>query len=115
MASPSPRGVEMKPDLPPVAVGCSALTGAAVASIATLLWDGAFPDPAAATFNAVLAEGRGWSAVTLGLAVPLGTAALVAAGRGSLPARLAWAGVMTYLGYTYLEMAVAPPFTALYL
>lgn len=88
---------------------------AAAASVATLVWRGSFPQPPAGEFNAALAEARGWSAVTLGLALPLFAIALRAAARGSLAGRLAWLGTLAYLVYTYLELAVSPPFTALYL
>lgn len=98
-----------------LALSMIALLGALVASLATLLWDGAFPDPPGTTVpNTILAEARGWSAVTLFLALPLGFAALVTA-RRSLRGRLWWTGTLAYLLYTYLEMACAPPFTALYL
>lgn len=89
------------------------LLGAALASAVTLSWSGAFPTPPGVEANTVLAEARGWSAVTLLGAVPLGGAALRLANR-SLGARLWWAGTLAYLVYTYLEMATAPPFTWLY-
>jgi hypothetical protein len=92
------------------------LAGAAAASATTLAWSGAFPDPSpAAAVNGALAEARGWSAVTLAVALPILALSLVAARRGSLRGRLAWIGALAYLVYTYLEMAVSPPFTALYL
>jgi hypothetical protein len=88
---------------------------AAIASCVTLVWEGAFPDSVPpASFNGVLAEARGWSAVTLVLALPIGIAAMLHAER-SARAKLGWLGVLAYLVYTYLEMAVSPPFTALYL
>ena len=93
-----------------------ALLAAAAASLTTLLWGGAFPAPAPAPpFNGALAEARGWSLVTLAVALPLLIAAMAAAGRGSLRAGLVWLGALAYLVYTYLELAVSPPFTALYL
>ncbi|HYV46882.1 MAG TPA: hypothetical protein VFA20_18585 [Myxococcaceae bacterium] len=113
-----------------------ALLGAAAASIATLAWDGAFPPPALGPpSNGILGEARGWSAVTLALAIPLGVRALLRAREARLrtvltlagartrvvhvPARLSavltLAGVQAYLVYTYLEMAVSQPFTPLYL
>jgi hypothetical protein len=89
---------------------------AAAASIATLVWRGSFPDPSPASIgNRVLAEARGWSAATLIVALPLAIVALGAASRGSLRGRLVWLGVLAYFVYTYLELAVSPPFTALYL
>jgi hypothetical protein len=107
----------MKPLAWPAAIlSIASLVCAAVASVTTLLWSGAFPDASATpAFNGVLAEARGWSAVTLGLAVPLLAVSLFAARRGSLRGRLAWLGAVAYLVYTYLEFAVSPPFTALYL
>lgn len=105
----------------PVSVVSAALTvlslcGAAVAAAVTLLWDGAFPplDPSDAS-NAVRAEARGWSAITLGVAVPCGVAALLTAIGGSVRAQLWWLGTLAYLVYTFLELAVSPPFTPLYL
>jgi retinol dehydrogenase 14 len=85
---------------------------AAVASLSVLLWPGSFPPPGPGP-NDVLAEARGWSAVTLVIAVP---ALAIASSRTSSPAwRLVWFGVLAYFFYTYLEMAVSPPFTALHL
>ena len=63
----------------------------------------------------MLAEARGWSAATLLVAIPLAVISLRAAGRGSLRGRLVWLGALAYFVYTYLEFAVSPPFTALYL
>jgi hypothetical protein len=54
----------------------------------------------------VLAEARGWSAATLGVAIPLAVISLHAALRGSLRGRLVWLGVLAYFVYTYLEFAV---------
>jgi hypothetical protein len=89
---------------------------AAAASVATLLWSGSFPPPpGAALFNAALAEARGWSLVTLAIALPLLAFSLLAARNGSRSGHLAWLGTLAYLVYTYLEFAVGPPFTALYL
>lgn len=97
-------------------LSAAALAGAAAASAVILLWKGAFPDPVPApAFNGILAEARGWSAVTLLLAVPLGALAQLEARSGSLRARLVWAGVMTYLVYTFLELSVSGPFTPLFL
>lgn len=98
-----------------VALTTLSLGLAAVASAVTLLWQGAFPSPGPLGPNAVLAEARGWSAVTLVLAIPLGAVSLSAATRGSRRGHLAWAGVLAYLVYTYLELAVSGPFTPLYL
>jgi hypothetical protein len=93
-----------------------ALLGAAVASALTLAWGGSFPAPGPSSGpNPLLAEARGWSAVTLGLVVPLGFIALKRARHGSLRGRLFWAGTMAYLSYSYLELAASPPFTPLYL
>jgi hypothetical protein len=89
---------------------------AAAASLITLVWRGSFPDPSPASLgNSVLAEARGWSAATLLVAIPLAIISLRAACRGSLRGRLVWLGVLAYFVYTYLEFAVSPPFTALYL
>ena len=89
---------------------------AATASLATLAWSGSFPTKSAApAVNQVLAEARGWSAATLLLAIPVTLLALRAARRGSLRGRLVWIGALGYFVYTYLEFAVSPPFTALYL
>jgi hypothetical protein len=107
----------MKP-IPGSAVVLSivSLTCAAAASVTTLAWADAFPEPSPApTFNGPLAEARGWSLVTLGIVLPLAALSLAAARRGSLRARLLWLGTLAYLVYTYLEFAVSPPFTALYL
>jgi len=92
------------------------LSCAAAASFTTLAWSGAFPDPSPApAFNGVLAEARGWSAVTLVVAIPMLLVAMVKARQGSLRGRLVWLGGLAYLVYTYLEMAVSGPFTPLYL
>jgi len=89
---------------------------AAAASVATLVWDGAFPDPSPPPLvNRVLAEARGWSAATLLVALPLTLLSLRAASRGSVRGRLIWIGSLAYFVYTYLEFAVSPPFSALYL
>jgi hypothetical protein len=89
---------------------------AAAASVTTLAWSDAFPEPSPPqTFNGPLAEARGWSLVTLGIVLPLLALSLVFARRGSLRGRLVWIGTLAYLVYTYLEFAVSPPFTALYL
>jgi hypothetical protein len=89
---------------------------AAGASLTTLLWDGAFPPPPALEgINAALAEARGWSLSTLVLALPLFALGLTAARHGSRSGYLVWLGTLAYLLYTYLELAVSPPFTALYL
>jgi hypothetical protein len=92
------------------------LTCAAAASVVTLAWDGVFPAPAeGGAFNQALAEARGWSAITLAVGVPLILVSLRAAAHGSLRGRLGWLGGLAYLVYTYLELAVSPPFTPLYL
>ncbi|HXN33015.1 MAG TPA: hypothetical protein VN894_14190 [Polyangiaceae bacterium] len=92
------------------------LVCAAAASLATLAWRGSFPDSSPGpAVNSVLAEARGWSAATLLVAIPLAAIALAAAGRGSLRGRLVWVGSLAYFVYTYLEFAVSPPFSALYL
>lgn len=92
------------------------LVCAASASTITLAWQGSFPQASTAPgINAVLAEARGWSAATLFLAIPLSVASLVAANRGSMRGHLAWIGSLAYFVYTYLEFAVSPPFSALYL
>lgn len=99
-----------------VALSAVAVACAAAASIITIVWGGAFPDPSPASMeNGVLAEARGWSGATLLVALPLTISALWAAVRGSLRGRLIWFGGLVYLVYTYLEFAVSPPFTALYL
>jgi hypothetical protein len=93
-----------------------ALACAAVASLVTLAWSGSFPQPSPPLpSNNILAEARGWSAATLALALPLAILSIRAARRGSLSGRLAWLGVLAYLVYTYLELAVSGPFTPLYL
>jgi hypothetical protein len=92
------------------------LVCASAASLATLMWRGSFPHPPpASTGNSVLAEARGWSAATLLVAIPMSCISLWAACRGSLRGRLVWLGAFAYFVYTYLEFAVSPPFTALYL
>jgi hypothetical protein len=92
------------------------VASAAAASLITLVWRGSFPDPSPASLgNSVLAEARGWSAATLLVAIPLVIISLRAACRGSLRGRLVWLGGLAYFVYTYLEFAVSPPFTALYL
>jgi hypothetical protein len=91
-------------------------TCAAAASVTTLLWRGSFPPPPGSeAFNAALAEARGWSLVTLAIVVPLLTFSLLTARKGSQRGHLAWLGALAYLVYTYLEFAVSPPFSALYL
>lgn len=110
-------GRKMKP-VPSSAVALSIVVVifAAAASLTTLVWRGSFPDPSPASIeNSVLAEARGWSAATLLVAIPLAIISLRAACRGSLRGRLAWLGALAYFVYTYLEFAVSPPFTALYL
>ena len=99
-----------------VALSIAVVVSAAAASLVTLVWRGSFPDPSPASIeNSVLAEARGWSAATLLVAIPLAILSLRAACRGSLRGRLVWLGVLAYFVYTYLELAVSPPFTALYL
>jgi hypothetical protein len=99
-----------------MALSMIVVVAAAVASLTTLVWRGSFPDPSPWSIgNSVLAEARGWSAATLLVAIPLTVVSLWAARRGSLRGRLAWLGGLTYFVYTYLEFAVSPPFTALYL
>jgi len=98
------------------ALSAISVAGAATASVTILAWRGAFPEPLLApVFNGALAEARGWSAVTLAVVLPLFAISLAAARHGSLRGRLAWLGALAYLVYTYLELAVSPPFTALYL
>lgn len=111
------RELTMKPvSRTAVTFSVLSLAFAATASGVTLFWDGAFPPPpGATTFNAALAEARGWSLVTLTVVLPMLVLLLRAARRGSLRARLAWLGPLAYLIYTYLEFAVSPPFTVLYL
>ena len=92
------------------------VVSAAAASLTTLVWRGSVPDPSPAFIgNRVLAEARGWSAATLLVAIPLAIISLRAACRGSLRGRLVWLGGLAYFVYTYLELAVSLPFTALYL
>jgi hypothetical protein len=92
------------------------VTCATAASLVTLGWRNSFPSSSPApVVNVLLAEARGWSAATLFVTVPLSCLALVAGRRGSLRGRLAWIGTLAYFVYTYLELAVSPPFTALYL
>jgi hypothetical protein len=89
---------------------------AAVASVASLVWDGAYPPPSPAPLiNRMLAETRGYCAATLLVAIPLSLLGLRAAARGSVRGRLVWIGALAYFVYTYLEFAVSPPFTALFL
>jgi hypothetical protein len=89
---------------------------AAVASTVSLSWDGAYPAPSPApVVNLVLAEARGYCAATLVVAIPLALLSLRAALRGSMRGRLLWIGSQAYFVYTYLEFAVSPPFTPLYL
>lgn len=112
-----PGSSQMKP-VPWSAVILSivAVLSAAAASLVTLVWRGAFPNPSPASIgNSVLAEARGWSAATLLVAIPLAIISLRAACRGSLRGRLIWLGALAYFVYTYIEMGVSPPFTALYL
>jgi hypothetical protein len=91
-----------------LAAGC-----ALAASLTTLAWAGAFPVPPGSAFNAALAEARGWSAVSV--LVASGLAGLIASGaaRRSARARLVLVGALVYLVYSYLELAVSPPFTPL--
>lgn len=89
---------------------------AAAASLVTLFTQASFPDPSlAASGNRALAEARGWSVATLLVALPIVVLSLRAARHGSLRGRLVWLGALAYFVYTYLELAVSPPFTALYL
>jgi hypothetical protein len=117
LARSSKRARQMKP-VPWSAVVLSmvVIASAAASSLLTLGWRGSFPDPSPASIgNRVLAEARGWSAATLLVAIPLAIISLRAACRGSLRGRLVWLGGLAYFVYTYLEFAVSPPFTALYL
>lgn len=99
-----------------VALSWGVAVCAGAASIITILWDEAFPAAdGSAGFNGALAEARGWSLVTLGLVLPAFGWLLNATVSGSSRARLAWLGTLAYFVYTYLELAVSPPFTALYL
>jgi hypothetical protein len=92
------------------------VVSAVAASLVTLVWPGSFPDPSPESIgNTVLAEARGWSVATLLVAIPLVILSLRAAYRGSLRGQLVWLGGLAYFVYTYLEFAVSPPFTALYL
>ncbi len=112
------RRRELSTRIPRAALALSVVTGscALIASTATLLWAGAFPEPGGhAGPNTVLAEARGWSAATLLVALPILVASLARASGGSMRARLLWIGSLAYFVYTYLELAVSPPFTALYL
>ncbi|HVZ35581.1 MAG TPA: hypothetical protein VG963_24315 [Polyangiaceae bacterium] len=96
----------------------SALSGAGalVASIITLSWEGAFPaPPASAGTSTASPEARGWSLVTLFIALPLLAWFVRGSRRGALRGRLGSLGVLIYLTYTYLELAVSPPESALYL
>jgi hypothetical protein len=81
------------------------------------LWAGSFPAPVPAPpVNEILAEARGWSVVTLGVAAPIALRSMILESRGGSPGtRLAWLGVLAYLIYTYLEFAVGPPSTVLFL
>jgi hypothetical protein len=92
----------------------SAFTALA-ASAVTLVWDGAFPPAPGQLASAAGAEARGWSAVTLLLAVPVLVFCLSEPPRQVHRARMAAMGGLVYLAYTYLELAVSPPFTPLYL
>jgi hypothetical protein len=86
---------------------------ALAAALTTLAWSGAFPAPPGSAFNSALAEARGWSAVSV--LVVIGLARLVSSGaaRRSARARLVLVGALVYLVYSYLELAVSPPFTPL--
>jgi hypothetical protein len=97
-------------------ISALAFLGAALASGVTLFTDVAYPPPPSAPLhNGILAEARGWSLVTLLWVVPLGLFTLERARAGSRRARVAWGGVMAYLVYTFLELAVSGPFTPLFL
>ena len=99
-----------------VVLSLGVVVSAAAACLLTLFGRDAFPDPTPATpGNSVLAEARGWSAATLLVAVPLALVALRGAHRGVLRSRLVGLGVLAYFTYMDLELAVSPPFTALYL
>ncbi len=72
-----------------VALSIVVIASSAVASLATLVWRGSFPDPSPESIgNNVLAEARGWSVATLLVAIPIAVASLREACRGSLRARL---------------------------
>jgi hypothetical protein len=92
------------------------IVAATVASLLILLWRRSLPAPPSTIIGSnVVAEARGWSAATLLVAIPLAAGSLWATIRGSLRGRLVWLGSLVYFVYTYLEFAVSPPFTALYL
>jgi len=107
----------MKPIAPAARfLSLASAASAAVASATTLAWSGSFPQPfPPMAYNEVLAEARGWSAVTFGLALPILAVSMLSASRGSVRGRLVWLGCLAYLVYAYLEFAVSPPFTVLYL
>jgi hypothetical protein len=80
-----------------------------VASGSGLVVDGLYRDP-----SAVLPAIRGQDAVTL-LVVPAVGWALARARGGSVQASVAWIGLLSYLGYTYLGAALAYRFNPLFL
>ena len=88
---------------------------AALASGMFLFYARALPSLPTGEATTAGAEARGWSVVTLGVALPLLMVGLLTARRGSVRGRIAWAGALAYLLYTFLELAVSPPFTPVYL
>ena len=83
---------------------------AATAAAATLFGSGALRGTAVMNGSA-----RGTALVALFVAVPLLALSMVAAGRGSARALIAWLGAVTYLLYNAVLFLLATPFNRLFL
>ncbi len=96
-------------------LGMTAALTAFGASVLTLLWDGPSTAPWGRLLSDLGADTRGWSAITLAVAVPLVLFCLSEPPKHAQHARMVAMGGLVYLAYTYLELAMSPPYSALYL
>jgi hypothetical protein len=83
---------------------------AMAASVAGLLLDGVYGEPAATAQML-----RGYDLITLVVVVPLLAYSLLRARRGSERAELMWAGALAYLAYTYAYYVFGTSFNDLFL
>jgi hypothetical protein len=83
---------------------------ATVTSAAGLLFPGIFRDPAMTVGNA-----RGTALIVVVVAVPALVVSMILAARGSLRARIVWAGALAYVLYNSVFFAFAVAFNVLFL